>query len=43
MRRKIASSDDGRKMMAGDLRRKATALPRRSYQGMIELNKPNGA
>jgi hypothetical protein len=36
MRRKIASFDDGRRRMAGDLRRKATALPRRSYLGMIE-------
>jgi hypothetical protein len=38
MRRKIASSDDGRRYMAGDRRRKATALPRRSYQGMVEYN-----
>jgi hypothetical protein len=41
-RRKIASSDDGHRMMAGDRRRKATAFPRRFYQGTIEHNKPNG-
>jgi hypothetical protein len=38
MRRKIASSDDGCKYMTGDLRRKATALPRKSYQETIEHN-----
>jgi hypothetical protein len=42
-RRKIASSDNGRRMMDGDRRWKATALLRRSYQGTIEYNKPNGA
>ena len=35
-RRKIASFDDGHRMRNGDRRWKATAFPRRSYQGTIE-------
>ena len=35
VRRKIASSDDGRRYMVGDRHRKATALPRRSTKGRL--------